>query len=394
MLMRRKNKTPTPVSVDNKIEETLADFSRVISEAKSHYDDLVMVKQELEDKTQLIEDMIYNAGGYIWQKDEQGRYVYCDPKFCQDMYQFIPDNSRCIDLFGLTAEDAISLYEKRHNKEHGWKHIVRISENYTIEKGSRTRFIECSQIDGKPKILEVVNTPLFKDDGTYYGIVGFAWDRSEENHDIMRYLTNLCREDRAKKIAPGVFVLFDGAASFKTTQCEEVLMAGCLPKVVCSASKPVSNVSTFLCKFIQAYLGSNNWHEALNHTLPSFIHELGRAGIFVSLLNFDKFVVDWEWCADPDSIILKNTISATTIKEEYEHGFMAPDFISQLVSFKDTSHATGFIAPIIKNDELQGILGVYDKNFSKKWSSIEKSLFMLIGSYISDALTDKMLSVF
>jgi len=164
-----------PIFVDNVLWGFLGfehlDVYKFTKEEKDLYNILsgvigsTMRKQEL---FEFNEFMIRGSAGYIWYKDEDHKYILCDPSFCNDFFKL---NVKSIhDIYGKTDNELIS----RCNCYHSFFNICVSTDEHCKSQGYRCRYIEIGYIDNQLFVFDVVKTPLFDKFGNYNGNIGFA----------------------------------------------------------------------------------------------------------------------------------------------------------------------------------------------------------------------------
>jgi PAS domain S-box-containing protein len=126
--------------------------------------------QNIECKSKLIEAIIDAAGGYVWYKDAENKYIFCDKLFRKDFY----DTEE--SLVGKTDIELVKHFCSG-GKSHDFGLLCVGTDEHSKQIGVQSKYIEGGKIEGKWFILEVLKTPIFRN-GEYVGNIGFAWNKS------------------------------------------------------------------------------------------------------------------------------------------------------------------------------------------------------------------------
>lgn len=148
---------------------------------------------EMQRKNRLLEVIIYASSGYMWYKDYDGRYLFCDRKFRKEFFGLKADE----DVVGRDDFALISSYKDKQKIRHDFGGICVSTDVHSQMQGGQCKYIEGGYIGNKLFIIEVVKTPHFDDLGRYLGTIGFAWDRSETAAFIKQDIDNLRSQNRA-----------------------------------------------------------------------------------------------------------------------------------------------------------------------------------------------------
>lgn len=161
---------------------------------------------EVNRKNKILEGIITAAAGYVWLKDFEGRYIFCDHVFCQDFFGL---GSNDCEVIGFSDCDLIEAY-RVHSGRHDFGDMCVETDSITRDYGVPCHFIEFGVVGDGLFVLDVIKTPLFDDSGRYEGCVGFAWPNKGCNFEsVMRCLDTALLNGKAKKIDEKVYQLFD-----------------------------------------------------------------------------------------------------------------------------------------------------------------------------------------
>lgn len=105
-----------------------------------------------------------NIPHMVWFKDAEGRYVAVNKAFIE--HKGIPPN----EIIGKTDKE---LYPSRVS-------YFTLTDNESICKGERQRFVKKSHKNGQNKWTEIFKTPVFDENGNCLGIAGIAIDITEQ----------------------------------------------------------------------------------------------------------------------------------------------------------------------------------------------------------------------
>ena len=172
-----------------KIEE-IADL---IGMAKSIHEDTL--KQKL-----LLEKIIETAGGYIWQKDINGKYVFCDPTWCQKFFKLKPGCDE--HIIGKDDKELLDEY-RATGLCHTFGNICTGTDAHCLQTLKKQRYIEIGWINKSIFILDVVKTPFLIDE-ELAGTVGFA-------RDLSHHVQWICNEVQRLLDTGGASVVFKNA---------------------------------------------------------------------------------------------------------------------------------------------------------------------------------------
>lgn len=161
---------------------------------------------EVSRKNKILEGIITAAAGYIWLKDSNGDYIFCDHGFCHDFFGLSTNDC---DVVGFNDIDLIDAF-RIHTGRHDFGSLCLSTDAITRDAGVKCHFIEIGVVGNALFVLDVIKTPLFNSEGKYDGCVGFAWtNRACEFNQVLSDLDAMISIGKAKKLGRGVYQLFD-----------------------------------------------------------------------------------------------------------------------------------------------------------------------------------------
>lgn len=161
---------------------------------------------EVARKNKILEGIITASAGHMWLKDFEGRYIFCDHTFC---HEFFGLSSNDCEVIGFNDMELLDAY-RTHTGSHDFGDLCVSTDTITRDAHAPCHFIEIGRINGQLFVLDVIKTPLFDDRGHYEGCVGFAWpNRSCDHTRVLRGITYLTGQGKAKQLQDGVWQLYD-----------------------------------------------------------------------------------------------------------------------------------------------------------------------------------------
>ena len=194
----------------SRVDATITDIVEAVAIAKAQHEDVTR-------KNELLEALIYAAGGYIWLKGPDGKYKWCDHKFCEDFFGLA--SPHC-DVRGLTDVELIQTFRERTGHRHSYGGLCMSTDAHCLEQGEQCRYIEVGYIGELLFVLDVVKTPMYHD-GDLRGVVGFGQNRSDDCCCLQRQLERWVSDGRAERLspAPGVSVAEAGVGAWWIRPC-------------------------------------------------------------------------------------------------------------------------------------------------------------------------------
>ena len=174
-----------------RFDATIKDISDAVLLAKSKHEEVVR-------KNELLEALIYAAGGYIWLKGPDGAYKWCDHKFCEDFFGLATPHC---DVRGLNDMQLINSFRTRTSLRHSFVELCMSTDAHCLEQLDQCRYIEIGYIGDSLFALDVVKTPMYHD-GVLRGIVGFGQNRTDDCCCLDRQLGLWVKDGRAVRLAP------------------------------------------------------------------------------------------------------------------------------------------------------------------------------------------------
>jgi PAS domain S-box-containing protein len=158
------------------------------------------IQKELKDQSNMCNDIIRNADGYIWEKDEHGNYLFCDAQFCKEFFGLQINDGRCTQALGQNDITLINQYRNRTGNRHAFGEACVSTDEFTRQQGKKCRFIEMGVINNELYILDVTKTPRYDEVGNYIGIVGFAHNRSIEGENVIKEIERTLKQNTTTKL--------------------------------------------------------------------------------------------------------------------------------------------------------------------------------------------------
>lgn len=150
-----------------KFEKGIDELITMVQYAKKQHEDAIRLNE-------LLQDIIFTAGGYLWRKDINGRYEYCDPSWCKVFFQ-LPHEC---DIIGSTDKELLVDFTST-GKRHTYGNVCAGTDQHCIEQNKKCHYIEMGWIEDNLFVIDVIKTPV-RSNGIITGIVGFARDISAD----------------------------------------------------------------------------------------------------------------------------------------------------------------------------------------------------------------------
>lgn len=154
-------------------------FSSLISMYIKRYIMIESLKKIEEDKLrqcELITSTMQMVQGFMWNKDENGRYRFCTPSF-KRVFFGLPEDT---DITGRTDIELINEFRESTGKVHTFGDICVGTDGHCIEQGISCYYVEFGYIGDNLFVLDVTKTPQYNKQGECIGIVGIARDRTKD----------------------------------------------------------------------------------------------------------------------------------------------------------------------------------------------------------------------
>jgi len=180
--MERKRKA-NELNFEKKIDDIIG----VVEFAKAQHN-------EVKRLNEILKKMIQSAGGHLWMKDLQGRYIYCDPTWCEVFFRMPSD----CEIEGFTDWDLLAEF-REDGSIHTFGDVCYGTDKDCIERKEQSHYVELGWIKDELFILDVIKTPVFTN-GELVGTVGFARNLSSESNWICDEIRKLLNEGQAEVI--------------------------------------------------------------------------------------------------------------------------------------------------------------------------------------------------
>lgn len=207
------------------VEEEFNEAKEIIAEARAVLVDSTKQKY-------LLELMANTLGGMVWIKkydflQEVYTYEFANLALCRDFF-CLSEECR-IDcttyVKGKTDLDLVNEYKEKTKKQHTFGDLCVSTDFHATEqaiihyhsKGERgrkeCRYFEAGYIDGQPVLLDVVKTPIFKEDeavcwNTHTYSVGIARDLGCSCDTMWTRVLNLIEKGQAERLSAGVIWVY------------------------------------------------------------------------------------------------------------------------------------------------------------------------------------------
>lgn len=155
-------------------------------------------EKALEEKSHILNTTVDLIDGYMWNKDAQGRYLYCTPKW-KSLFFGLPEDT---DIVGKTDIELLNEYRQRTGLEHTYGNVCSGTDQHCIEQKHTCYYIEAGYIADELFLLEVTKTPLFDANDTIVGVVGIARNRSNDAPLIKIMLHEYIKKNIAINLNP------------------------------------------------------------------------------------------------------------------------------------------------------------------------------------------------
>ena len=99
----------------------LDEVDELIDQVKDYNQEITKLNKELQEMYYFLDNIITAAGGYLWAKDIEGRYIYCDRSFCEE-------------FFGIKPAGMVCPTNKRKDSELIQEFIRRTGKNHSFGK--------------------------------------------------------------------------------------------------------------------------------------------------------------------------------------------------------------------------------------------------------------------
>jgi len=170
------------------MRELVIELSHALKKAEEQHDKLL-------EQSYLIENMIAVSGGYLWRKDRDLRYLYCDKSFC---VRFLDLKDNC-NIEGFTDKALVNDFVRRTGRRMRMDKISEITDAHCMINKNRCRYVVADYVGDDIVVLDLVKTPLFLND-EFDGLVGFAIDKTGTCNDVFNNLEALINKNQAEPL--------------------------------------------------------------------------------------------------------------------------------------------------------------------------------------------------
>lgn len=162
-----------------------------------------LTKEKLKDFYEIVEKrnvllsaIIDCSGGYLWYKNNEGKYIFADVKFQHDFFKQV------LSVEGYTDKELIKIFKEKTGKEHQFDNLCITTDKHSKDLKKVCKYIEVGMVDSNLVILEVTKTPVFDEmTGEYKGIIGFGLNKSEDYEQIINDIKYLLKKDKIEKLS-------------------------------------------------------------------------------------------------------------------------------------------------------------------------------------------------
>lgn len=160
--------------------------------------DLKNTEKALKEQFHVLNTTVDLIDGYMWNKDAEGRYLYCTPKWKSLFFRLSDDTN----IVGRTDIDLLNEFRAKTGLEHTYGNVCSGTDQHCIAQKQTCYYIEAGYIAGDLFLLEVTKTPLFDSEGNIKGVVGIARDRSSDASLIKIMLHEYIKKGMAINLNP------------------------------------------------------------------------------------------------------------------------------------------------------------------------------------------------
>lgn len=172
-------------------------IGRDITSRKKAEENIATQLIEIQKKNRILEVIIYATGGYLWFKDHDGKYVFCDRKFREEFFGLKPG----VDNAGYDDVQLIDAFKKKYRSTHEYGQLCISTDVHSMQQKMQCKYIEGGYIGNNLFVIEVVKTPHFDCVGRYLGNIGVAWDRSGDINKLKDDIAKLKEQGRCLSLS-------------------------------------------------------------------------------------------------------------------------------------------------------------------------------------------------
>ena len=162
-----------------------------------------LVKEAKESHIQAIEDkeklyaIIAAAGGYVWLKDLDGRYLFCDPTWCQVFFKM---ERGCDEEIVGRTDKAILTEFRGSGHRHTYGNVCKGTDQHCLKVAKKQHYIEFGWIEDDLFVIDVIKTPFYSGN-KISGTVGFARNLSDSANWVCEEVQRMLTQGNAEIIS-------------------------------------------------------------------------------------------------------------------------------------------------------------------------------------------------
>ncbi len=179
--------------------------------------------REMQQMYDLITSTAHAAGGFIWRKNVEGRYLFANRTMCNHLLiphmKDIKTTRECTkEILNKTDDEILSEYAYNNPYYSTFAEALVIADKHTMCSGERSEFLELGRIQGNPMLVQSVRTPVFSKDGALEGTIGFGLDVSDRCDELLAQVRSWVSIGGAEELHPSVYLLKKRAADCELTE--------------------------------------------------------------------------------------------------------------------------------------------------------------------------------
>lgn len=193
-------------------KDSKATFGRLRENLSQAVQKAAVQHRKLVQSYNLIHETLHAAGGIIWRKDANGRYLFANAAHCRTF--LMPD--RCHEIQshlqgtesaqGFTDQELIRAYIARTGSQHTFMDSAETIDNYVKDTGEQCNFLALGMVGAKPMALHLIETPVYEND-RYAGLVGFGFDLAAMGGSMLLLSQEYIDQGNAKELGKGLYLL-------------------------------------------------------------------------------------------------------------------------------------------------------------------------------------------
>lgn len=205
-IIRIEHLNPAQTGPDVSQTDQQALVQSLLDKADRYEEEQQRLITRLERHNHILKETLKAAGGYIWRKDAENKYVWCDPSFCKNFFA-LSDVDCTYEIEGTPEHVLFDHFESKTGMKNHFEKVCRITDQHCLKQREKSRYIEIGYVGDCLTVLDVTKTPLLRMSDDKGGIVGFAIDRTEHAEAIKQmiragakdgYITRVAKSPGAK----------------------------------------------------------------------------------------------------------------------------------------------------------------------------------------------------